>query len=94
MDQEIGALAEKGPTEGELQRAVASFASTHWRHLAPVPSRSHIVGSVETVHGRADFLNELPGRLAQVTPNQVVSATEEILHQHRAVYELVPERAA
>ena len=94
VNQEIGALAEKGPAEGELQRAVASFASSHWRRLAPVPSRSHIVGSVETVHGRADFLNELPDRLAQVTPDQLVSAAEEILHQHRAVYELVPERTA
>ncbi|MCL6091346.1 MAG: insulinase family protein, partial [Actinobacteria bacterium] len=75
---------------GELERAVASFASAHWKGLAPLLQRSHIVGSVETVQGRAELIFELPALLGAVSPSQVAAAAQEILGQHRAVYELVP----
>lgn len=90
INQEIEALVAEGPRKGELERAVASFASAHWKGLAPLFQRSHTVGSVETVQGRAELLGELPELLRSVDAAQVVRAAEEALSQHRAVYELVP----
>jgi zinc protease len=92
VNEEVEALASEGPRKGELERAVASFASSHWKGLAPLLHRCHIVGSVETVQGRAELLSELPDLLAAVAPAQVTGAAEGILSQHRAVYELVAER--
>jgi predicted Zn-dependent peptidase len=52
--------------------------------------RAHIFASVETVHGRAELVEELASRLAAVKVADVAEAASDLLSQHRAVLELQP----
>ena len=61
-----------------------------WRSLDSLMDRAHIVASVETVHGRAELVEELAPRLAAVKAADVAGAATDLLSQHRAVLELQP----
>jgi predicted Zn-dependent peptidase len=93
IDEEIGLLAAHGPTGDDLARAVATSVSELWGSLDSLLNRAHIVASIETVHGRAELVEELPRRLAAVSAGAVADAAGELSSQHRAVLELAPARA-
>jgi predicted Zn-dependent peptidase len=93
IDEEIALLAAQGPTRDDLARAVATSVSELWGSLDSLLSRAHIVASIETVHGRAELVEELPRRLAGVSAGDVADAAGELSRQHRAVLELAPARA-
>ena len=52
--------------------------------------RAHILASVETIHGRAELVEELASRMAAVKVADVAAAAADLLSQHRAVLELQP----
>jgi predicted Zn-dependent peptidase len=90
IDQEIGRLADDGPDRRELARVVATSSADLWRSLDSLMDRAHIFASVETVHGRAELVEELAPRLAAVTVADVAGAAADLVSQHRAVLELQP----
>ena len=90
IDEEIGRLASDGPTKEELARVVANSSAEVWRSLDSILSRAHIVGSIETVHGSAELIDDLAARLGAVTSADVASAAADLAGQHRAVLELQP----
>ncbi len=90
IDEELGRLAETGPSPDELLRVRASFAAGHWRAVDPVLQRTLNLASVETIRGRAELVAELPDRLAAVGADGVAAAAAALLGQHRALLELRP----
>ncbi|HTW08633.1 MAG TPA: pitrilysin family protein [Acidimicrobiales bacterium] len=94
IDDELAQLASDGPSSAEQARAVAGSAAEMWRGLGSILARAHIVASVETIHGRAELVTELPSLLASVRRGQVAEAAADLARQHRAIVELVPAGAA
>ncbi len=90
IDEEIGRLASDGPTKEELARVVANSSAEVWRSLDSILSRAHILGSIETVHGSAELIDDLAARLGAVSAADVASAAADLAGQHRAVLELHP----
>ncbi len=90
VDEELARLADGGPTRDELERVAAAYSSGYWRGLDAVMERATTLGCFEVVHGRAELLAELPGRIAEVSPQAVAAAAADIAAQHRAVVEVVP----
>jgi predicted Zn-dependent peptidase len=90
IDEEVERLATDGPDRRELARIVAGSTAELWRSLDSHLDRAHIVASVETVHGRAELVEELASRLAAVSAGDVAAAAADLLGQHRAVLELEP----
>ncbi|MGO9910530.1 MAG: insulinase family protein, partial [Acidimicrobiales bacterium] len=56
----------------------------------PVLERTLSLACVETIHGRAELVAELPDRLTAVEPAAVAASASELLGQHRALLELQP----
>ena len=92
IDEEVERLATDGPTKEELARVVASSSAELWRSLDSILNRSHVVGSIETIHGSAELLDELADRLAAVTSADVAAAAADLAGQHRAILELQPAK--
>ena len=92
IDEEVERLASDEPTKEELARVVASSSAELWRSLDSILNRSHVVGSIETIHGSAELLDELADRLAAVTSADVAAAAADLAGQHRAVLELEPAK--
>ncbi len=90
IDEEIGRLAEDGPDRQELARVVNTSSADLWRSLDSLMDRAHIFASVETIHGQAELVEELPSRMAAVKAADVAAAAADLLSQHRAVLELEP----
>ena len=90
IDEEIGRLAHDGPDRKEHARVVATSSADLWRSLDSLMDRAHIVASVETIHGRAELVEELAPRLGAVKVADVARAAADLLSQHRAVLELQP----
>jgi zinc protease len=93
IDEEIGRLASEGPTKDELARVVATASAELWRSLDSILGRSHIIGSLETIHGSAELIYDLAPRLAAVTADDVATAAADLAGQHRAVLELQPAQS-
>ena len=93
VDAELERLADEGPTRDELERVAAAYSSGYWRSLDAVMERSITLASLEVVHGRAELLAELPGRIAAVAPEAVAAAAGELTGQQRTVVEVVPGAA-
>jgi predicted Zn-dependent peptidase len=87
---EIEYLASHGPAPRDLARAVATSCADLWGSLGSLLDRAHIIASVESVHGRAELVEELPQRLAAVTVADVAAAAAELASQHRAIVDLQP----
>jgi predicted Zn-dependent peptidase len=90
IDSELTRLASAGPSADELARVAAGLVASHWRSVDPVLERTLSLASIETIHGRAELVAELPERLAAVRPAAIATAASELLAQHAAVLELQP----
>jgi predicted Zn-dependent peptidase len=88
--EEFERLATDGLLPGELDRVRARLLAQIFRDLDPVLGRTQALASAELVHGRAELLSELPGRLAEVTPDQVRAAAASLGPDRRAVLEIAP----
>jgi zinc protease len=93
IDEEIERVANDGPAKEELGRVVASSSAEIWRSLDSILSRANILGSIETVHGSAELIDDLAARFASVTPADIAAAAADLAGQHRAIFELQPAQS-
>jgi zinc protease len=90
LTKELSLLAVGGPSDEELERVRAEYASAHWRTVDSVMQRALLLGYFEAIHGRAELLVELPGRLAAVRAESVAEAASNLLEQHVSIVEIEP----
>jgi zinc protease len=90
VDEEIDRLATDGLGDGELRRVCARVAAQLIRDVDPVLGRTLALAALEQQHGRAELLHELPGRIGEVSEQQVRDAAARMRPDRRAVLELVP----
>jgi predicted Zn-dependent peptidase len=88
--EEFDRLATDGLAAGELDRVRARLLAQVFRDLDPMLGRTQALAAAELVHGRAELLAELPGRLAEVTADQVRTAAATLRPDRRAVLEIAP----
>jgi zinc protease len=89
VDDEIESVAQDGLQPGELDRVRTRLVSVLLRDLDAVISRTLEIAKFELLHGRAELIGELPGRLAAVTEAEVQAAAAALRPDRRAVLELV-----
>jgi zinc protease len=94
VSEETDRLAQDGLTPGELERVRSRLVAQIFRDVDPVLGRTLALAAFEQQHGRADLLMELPGRLAEVTEDQIRAAAATLIPDRRATLELVPGAAA
>ena len=92
IDEEIDRLATDGLADDEVQRTVARMVSRFLREVDPVLGRATQASVFEQQRGRPELLNQLPGLLAAVSPQQVQIAASALRRDNRAVLELRPQR--
>ncbi|SDP83813.1 Predicted Zn-dependent peptidase [Actinopolyspora xinjiangensis] len=90
VDSELERLATEGPSAEELSRVTARWAAGLHRDHDRLVSRTLDLGSAELLHGRAELVGELPGRVAAVTAEEVASAAKALRPEARAVLEIEP----
>jgi predicted Zn-dependent peptidase len=89
VDEELAQVADDGLDGGELDRVRTRLVSQLMRGLDAVLSRTLDFAKFELLHGRAELINELPGRLAAITEDEVRAAAARLHPDGRAVLELV-----
>lgn len=89
VDEELDRLATGGLEPGELERTVARMRARYLREVDPVLGRAQVMSVFEQQRGRAELVNEVPGLLAQVSP-EAVQAAAGALGTDRAVLEIQP----
>jgi len=89
IDEEIARIVDDGLEPGELDRVRTRLVSVILRELDAVISRTLELAKFELIHGRAELIAELPGRLAAITEADIRAAAEELKPERRAVLELV-----
>jgi predicted Zn-dependent peptidase len=90
IDEEIDRLGST-LTEAEVERVVTGMVSGHLRHLDNVLQRAMEIGMLEQQRNRAEWVNELPGLLAETKAASVVAVADRWLRgTGRAVLEVVP----
>jgi predicted Zn-dependent peptidase len=94
IDEEVDQIASEGLHPGELDRVRTRLVSVLVREMDAVISRTLDLAKFELIHGRAELITELPGRLAALDEQAIRDAAAALRTDRRAVLELVPERAA
>ncbi|MFD3719345.1 M16 family metallopeptidase [Streptomyces sp. NPDC058674] len=94
LDQELAALAAKGPTEEELERATALSSVGMHRKYDTLLTRTRALGAQEVLFGKAELVDELPGRLARVSAQDLARAAASLRPDARAVLSLRPTASA
>jgi zinc protease len=89
IDEELARIADDGLEPGELDRVRTRLVSVLLRELDAVLSRTLNFAKFELVHGRAELVAELPGRLATVGEDAVRAAAAALRPDRRAVVELI-----
>jgi predicted Zn-dependent peptidase len=89
VDEELERIATDGLDPGELDRVRTRLVSVSLRELDAVMSRTLELAKFELLHGRAELITELPGRLAAVGEDTVRAAAAALQPDRRAVLELV-----
>lgn len=90
VDEELERLAAQGPSAEELARVTARWSAGLYREHDRVVSRTLDLGSAELLHGRAELVSELPGRVAAVAAEDVAAAAKALRPDSRAVLEIEP----
>ncbi|MEO9140389.1 MAG: pitrilysin family protein [Jatrophihabitans sp.] len=89
IDEELSRVADDGLEPGELDRVRTRLVSVLVRDMDAVISRTLEFAKFELIHGRAELIAELPGRLATISAQDVRAAAAALTPQRRAVLELV-----
>jgi predicted Zn-dependent peptidase len=89
VDEELDRIAVDGLARGELDRVRTRLVSASLRELDAVMSRTLELAKFELLHGRAELITELPGRLADVGEDAVRAAAGALRPDRRAVLELI-----
>ena len=90
VDEEIDRLANGGFTPGELERVKVRLAAHLLREGDAVLGRILAMAVLEQQRGRAEWVNDLPRMVGEVTPEQVIAAAAKLRPERRAVLEIVP----
>ncbi|GAB2732286.1 pitrilysin family protein [Salinifilum aidingensis] len=93
IDEELDRLSVDGPSAEELHRVTARWSASLHREHDRVMSRTLDLGSTELLHGRAELVSELPGRVADITPGAVAAAAKSLRGDTRAVLEIRPDES-
>ncbi|MEU7818714.1 pitrilysin family protein [Pseudonocardia sp. NPDC049154] len=94
IDEELDKLAAEGPSAEELARQSARWAASLHHEDDRVMYRMLGLGARELLYGRAEIAQELPARIAAVTPEQVRAAAESLRSAGRAVLLVEPTAGA
>lgn len=89
VDDELDRVASDGLEPGELDRVRTRLVSVLLREMDAVISRALEFAKFELIHGRAELVAELPGRLAAVSARDVAAAAAALRPDRRAVLEVV-----
>ena len=89
VDEEVDRVANDGLADGELDRVRTKLASTLFREMDAVISRSLNFAKFELIFGRAELISELPDRLSAISDQDVRQAAEALRPDRRAVVELI-----
>ncbi len=90
---QIAMIADSGPTDDEMTRAVSRFTAGLYRENDSISARTRSLGSLELLHGRAELLSELPEVLGAVSAEQVARAAKALDPATGAVLSIVPGAA-
>jgi zinc protease len=90
VNDEVSRLADEGPTQDELDRVAIGWRSGFWRAMDSVLQRSVTLASLEVIHRRAELMDEIPGRIAEITAGDVATAAADLASQKQAVVEVRP----
>ena len=90
VDEELERLATNGPTAEELSRVTARWTAGLHRENDRIVSRTLDLGSAELLHGRAELISELPGRIGRIGADDVAAAAKALRPDARAVLRLEP----
>lgn len=91
VDEELEKLAADPPSTDELSRQVARWSAGAHQENDRVMYRMLGLGARELLYGRAEITDELPGRLAAVTPAAVSAAAASLRGAGRGVLLVEPE---
>src|ERR1035437_6245557 len=84
--QELARFAQEGPTEIEMESAMAQTERSWLSSLASQEERADHICHFATLQGDSGYINSFLDRFAQVTPAQVQqAATKWLMPQSRAV---------
>ncbi len=89
IDEELERIVVDGLEPGELDRVRTRLVSTILRDMDAVISRALEFAKFELIHGRAELIADLPGRISAVTPDDVRKAASTLTPDRRAVLELI-----
>ncbi|MCO1660744.1 M16 family metallopeptidase [Pseudonocardia humida] len=90
VDEELDKLAASGPSTEELARQVARWSAALHQENDRVMYRMLGLGARELLYGRAEISDELPARLAALTPDQVRRAAAALRGAGRGVLLVEP----
>lgn len=83
LDAELARLLERGVTPAELDRAKSLAAAAHFRQLATIDGKAHLLGEYELLRGGWRALFDAPARYDALTRAQVQAAARAILDPRR-----------
>ncbi|GAA3468590.1 M16 family metallopeptidase [Nonomuraea roseola] len=90
LDEALEEFASPDETARRTSWARRRLAIDHGRAHSDLQSRCRGLGRMELLFGRAELLDEVPGRLMAVTPGAVAHAARTLRGAHRAVIVMVP----
>lgn len=90
VDERWDEWADPGRIAGPVAEAVRGLCAEHHRRHGDLEARCRALGRLEALFGRAGLLDELPGLLARVTPEQVARAARGLRAAHKAVLVMEP----
>src|SRR5579872_432404 len=93
-DATIKQLADKGPSQADLDRIVAKMRSDLYDNLEIPISRASALSHAVLFDGNFDSVYQVPEELGKVTPAQVKAfATKYLVSTNRTIIDRVPEAA-
>lgn len=92
MIAEIAALASAGPTEAEVNRAIAQHEREWLSELGQVTSRADAIGALATLHDDPELINTRIDEVSSLTPDEVQRAIADYLGEdHHATLRIARE---
>jgi predicted Zn-dependent peptidase len=86
----VAGVAQDGPTDEEVRRALARFTAALYRESDSIIARTRTLGTLELLHGRAELLGELPALAAAVDAGEIAAAASSLDPGRCAVLRIVP----
>ena len=93
--EEIEAVAAKGVTAEEIEKARNTLLAEHYRSLKTIGGKANLIGNYEVFHGDWSKLNNITAEYEKVTTEDVQRVAAKYLKgTNRTVATLIPETPA